>query len=72
MVNGYDFIDGQSSTTIGNKLKIEFINSTIHSDGEDRKDPKRSGDYLIYATRHMFKKERYDLALSCVKIGNHK
>lgn len=72
VVNGYDFIDGSANTTIGNKLRIEFMNTALHSRSEDRKDPKRSGDYLIYATRHMFKKERYDLALNCVKMGNNK
>ena len=70
VVYGYDFIDGDANKTIGNKLRVEFINSAVHSKDEQRKDPKRSGDYLIYATRHMFKKERYDLALNCVKIGN--
>ena len=72
VVNGYDFIDGTYNTTLGNKISINFINSAVHSFSEDRIDPKRSGDYLIYATRHMFKKERYDLALSCVKIGNNR
>lgn len=72
LVVGNDFIKGNNSTTIGNKLSIEFINSTEHSRSEDKKDPKRSGDYLIYSSRHMFKKERYDLSLSCVKIGNNK
>lgn len=71
-VNGQDFLDGDYSTTIGSKLRVEFINSTVESQSENRLDPKRSGDFLIYAARHMFKKERYDLTLSCVKIGNTK
>ena len=72
VVNGQDFLDGDYSTTIGSKLRVEFVNSTIDTENQSRIDPKRSGDFLIYAARHMFKKERYDLALSCVKIGNTK
>ena len=72
IVNGQDFLDGDYSTTIGSKLRVEFVNSTIDTENQSRIDPKRSGDFLIYAARHMFKKERYDLTLSCVKIGNTK
>lgn len=70
VVNGYDFLDGEYSTTISNKIRLEFIKSSIPNEGDDRKDPKLSGDYIIYAARHMFKRERYDVALNCVKIGN--
>lgn len=71
VVNGLDFLDGDYSTTIGSKLRVDFVNSTVDASNNNRRDPKRSGDFLIYAARHMFKKERYDLALSCVKIGNN-
>ena len=71
VVDGYDFIDGDYNTTIGNKLRIQFIDTVGPSEtGEDKIDPKRSGDYLIFATRHIFKKEKHDLVMSCVKIGN--
>ena len=35
-------------------------------------DKRKSGDYLIFASRFFFKKERFDLALTCVKLGNMK
>jgi hypothetical protein len=70
VVNGYDFLDGENNTTISNKIRLEFIKSSTPKEGDNRKDPKLSGDYVIYATRHMFKRERYDIALNCVKIGN--
>lgn len=72
VVNGIDFIDGEANTTIGNKLRVEFMHSAAGEFGENIKDMKRSGDYLIYAARHMFKKERYDIALNCMKVGNNK
>lgn len=73
IVDGVDFIDGTSHATIGNNLRVEFLVSNPEpGKGEDQIDAKKSGDYLIYSTRHMFKKETYDLALTCVKIGNYK
>ena len=41
-------------------------------DGGETIYKRKSGDYLIFATRHMFKREKYDLALTCVKLGNYK
>jgi hypothetical protein len=73
VVDGIDFIDGTSHATIGNNLRVEFLVSNPEpGKGEDQIDAKKSGDYLIYSARHMFKKETYDLALTCVKIGNYK
>lgn len=73
VVDGVDFIDGTSHATIGNNLRIEFlVTNPEPGKGENQIDAKKSGDYLIYSTRHMFKKETYDLALTCVKIGNYK
>ena len=72
-VNGEDFIDGDKHSTIGNNLRCEFLRSIPETDRDDDKlDPKKSGDYLIYAAKHMFKREKYDLILNCVKIGNYR
>jgi len=71
-VKGIEFIDGQQNATIGNNIGVEFINTNPHNPQiELLRDAKLSGDYLIYATRHMFKKEKYDLSLSCVKLANY-
>jgi len=72
-VNGEDFIDGDKHSTIGNNLRCEFLRSIPETDRDaDKLDPKKSGDYLIYAAKHMFKREKYDLILNCVKIGNYR
>ena len=71
IVPGLDFIDGDKHSTIGNKIRVEFPHTK--ADGkksEKRIDAKKSGNYLIYAVRHQFKKEKYDAILSLVKIGN--
>ena len=73
VIDGVDFIDGDKHSTIGNNLRAEFLSSDPELGAGERKiDAKKSGDYLIYAARHMFKKEQYDLSLTCVKIGNYK
>ena len=70
-VPGVDFIDGDSHCTIGNNLRIEFPSTTPESKENKGLDTKSSGDYLIFAARHMFKREVYDLTLECVKMANY-
>ena len=69
VVNGVDFLNGESSTTIGNKLKILFLRNAI--DEHDRKyDYKKSGDYMIFACKHSFTPTEYTLTFSGVKLSN--
>ena len=71
VVNGVDFLDGEVNTTIGNQLRVQFLNTQADTrQNKNKIDYKTSGDYLIYATRHSFKKEGYEISMSCVKIAN--
>jgi hypothetical protein len=72
-VPGIDFIDGDKSSTIGCTVRLEFPISlpNVAADVEQI-DTKKSGDYLIFAARHKFKVEKYDLSLSCLKLANYK
>lgn len=70
-VPGVDFIDGDKHSTIGTNLRIEFPSSTPESRENNGIDTKASGDYLIFAAKHMFKKEVYDITLECVKMANY-
>lgn len=72
VIDGVDFIDGDKHSTIGNNIRVEFSTSDPEVHGGSKIDKRKSGDYLIFAVKHMFKKERYDLALTCVKLGNYK
>ena len=69
-LNGLEFIKGDAHRTIGNNISIA-VQST-HDQADDKVDRKKSGDYLIYSVRHMFKKtvDKYDVVMNCVKIGN--
>ena len=71
VVDGLDFIDGDKHSTIGNRINIEFPQTKM-DEVSNTIDKRKSGDYLIFASRFFFKKERFDLALTCVKLGNMK
>lgn len=74
VVAGVDFIDGDKHSTIGNNIRVQVLISgnPENNIAEPLIDKKKSGDYLIFAAHHMFKREiRYDLKLSCVKLANY-
>lgn len=74
VISGVDFIDGDVHHTIGNNIRVHVLNSTNpeNEPSEPLIDKKKSGDYLIFAAHHMFKRGiRYDLKLSCVKMANY-
>ena len=77
-VSGRDFIygnpdpQGDQHYSIGNTIRILFFDSTADLDARPRLDTKKSGDYIIFAARHMFKIEKYDVQLLCTKLADYK
>jgi len=71
-LNGLEFIKGDAHRTIGNNILIQV--QATHDQADDGIDRKKSGSYLIYSVRHMFKKtvDKYDVSMNCVKIGSLK
>ena len=71
-LNGLEFIKGDAHRTIGNNILIQV--QATHDKADDTIDRKKSGSYLIYSVRHMFKKtvDKYDVSMNCVKIGSLK
>jgi len=69
-VNGYDFIDGDKHSTIGNQIICKFLKSDPSDNNINKPDKKLSGDYLIYRARHIIKRQAYDISLNMVKMGN--
>ena len=68
---GRNFLNGRYSNTIGNQIRLRFLStSTASRPGTEQIDTKKSGDYLMYAVKHHFKKERYDVIASCVKLAD--
>jgi len=72
-VPGIDFLDGDKHSTIGCTIRFEFpINVPDIAASVEQIDTKKSGDYIVFAARHKFKVEKYDLSLSCLKLANYK
>lgn len=57
--------------TIGNSIRLVFLANIDQSDGQSKLDPKKSGDYIIFAAKHSLGGERYDITLTCAKIANY-
>lgn len=68
-IEGYEFLDGNRSHTLGNTIKLIF--NTSSADDPRPHDDKMSGNYLVYEAHHVFKKERYDIKFTGVKIANY-
>jgi hypothetical protein len=76
-VTGKPYIMGgnkndSNNLTIGNIVRLKFFDSNVNVDTKKPKiDTKKSGDYVIYAAKHMFKLERYDVQLLCAKVSSY-
>jgi predicted transposase YbfD/YdcC len=73
-VNGRDYIsgkEGNSHFTIGNKIRFLVLDPLTEKLERASIDKKISGDYIIYAAKHAFKKERYDIQLLCTKLASY-
>lgn len=69
-VPGLNFMPEGGHKTIGRTLSVVSIADV--SQHREIYDRKRSGDYLIYASKHSFTQDRYTVGLSLVKIANYK
>ena len=70
-VSGVGFLKPDYNMTIGNTLRIYFLqNKPANAKSTNNWDMKRSGDYLMYATKHSFTVERYDITITCAKMKN--
>ena len=64
------FIEGDEHTTIGKIVDLQFMNTEIDGDTTGAIDRKKSGQYIIHNCRHMLKKEKYEIVMTCLKIAN--
>lgn len=73
-VNGYDFLDGVSNTSVGRKIKMLFLLDKSFAEGQETVDTtfdkNKSGDFLIFGCKHSIRQESYTVAMSVVKIDN--
>lgn len=72
---GYQFFsENEEERTIGSNINLRFYNNDARNITNDNRsedeviDTKKSGQYLIMATRHTFSQSRYYVSATCVKF----
>lgn len=71
---GFDYLGRGPNITIGRQIRCDFLKNDpniLHS-RDYPLDKKRSGNYIIYACRHIIQPQQYKVSLTCVKLGNKK
>lgn len=71
-VPGEGFLIPNEHRTIGNVLRVLFMANTSMSQTNIPIDIKKSGDYLMYATKHVFTQERYHIHITLAKLADYK
>ena len=76
LCDGSQFLAGKDTAepaplTIGNILKIVFPGNYTDTDDDMLIDPKKSGDYMVYAAKHTFSLENYNITFECTKLANY-
>lgn len=72
LVPGEGFLIPDEHRTIGNVLRVLFMANTSLDKTNIPIDTKKSGDYLMYATKHVFSQERYNLQITLAKVNDYK
>lgn len=57
-----------SGGSVGDKVRINVLNDNNNPESVDQLDMLRSGDFLIYNTRHTFRDTRHDVAMTVFKL----
>lgn len=69
VVDGYDFTIPQHLNTIGRVMSFLFTSTKTDPETlREQFDKQKTGNYLIYAAKHSFKSEGYDVTLTAVKL----
>ena len=58
----------KSRGTVGDKIIINVLNDNMETTSEDKFDKLRSGEFLVYNTRHTFRNTRHDVAMTVFKL----
>ncbi len=71
VVPAHAFIEGDVHQTIGNVIDLRFMDNQMDKKGASAGiDVKKSGQYLIHNCKHMLKKEKYEIVMTCLKLAD--
>ena len=57
-----------SGGSVGDKIRINVLNDDNNPESPDQLDQLKSGDFLVYNTRHTFRDTRHDVAMTVFKL----
>lgn len=57
-----------SGGTVGDRIRINVLNDDNNPDATEQLDKLRSGDFIVYNTRHTFRNTRHDVAMTVFKL----
>lgn len=57
-----------SGGSVGDKIRINVLNDDNNPESQDQLDMLKSGDFLVYNTRHTFRDTRHDVAMTVFKL----
>jgi len=71
-VDGREFLHGEYNFTVGNNIRLLFKPNFDPGETTVKIDSKKSGDYTVFASRHVFQQDKYFVKLLCGKLANYK
>lgn len=72
-IPGKPLLRGDGDYTVGNVARVLFLEATHNEISSPSVDSKKSGDYVLYATKHSFavrEPNRVDSTLLCAKLSS--
>lgn len=70
VIEGIEFLDGKENKTLGKKLSLRFLRNRMDESDSNVYDPKKSGDFLIFACKHSISRSSYFVTMSGLKLSN--
>ena len=61
----------EAKATVGDTIRINFLNSDVKEGADEEFDNEKSGKYLIYAVRHTFIGTEHDVTMSVTKLTSN-
>ena len=58
----------KSGGTVGDKIRVNILKDANNPEEPNQLDTVRSGDFIVYNTRHQFRDTRHDIAMTIFKL----
>lgn len=70
-MNSYLFLNSNTKISVGNKLRLNFLNNDLSAENSEATfDKRKSGDFMLLALRHDFGKTENTTSATAAKVDN--